>query len=202
MPLTDTAIRAAKPTEKQQKLFDGKGLYLLITPRGTKSWRLKYHFQGKEKLISLGTYPATSLKEAREKAADARKAIENGMDPSAQRKLEKQLSQNTFELVAMEWHARQSAKWSPSYADATLGRMRRNLFPFIGSTPVNAITAPELLALLRKVEARGTIGTTHALKHICSGIMRYAIATGRADHDPAADLRGALMPHVKKHRPA
>ena len=101
MSLTDTAIRAAKPAEKQQKLFDAKGLYLLITPGGTKSWRLKYHFQGKEKLISLGTYPATSLKEAREKAADARKAIENGIDPSAQRKLDKQLAQNTFELVAM-----------------------------------------------------------------------------------------------------
>ncbi|WP_338039505.1 Arm DNA-binding domain-containing protein, partial [Mailhella massiliensis] len=96
MSLTDTAIRAAKPAEKQQKLFDAKGLYLLIMPSGTKSWRLKYHFQGKEKLISLGTYPATSLKEAREKAADARKAIENGIDPSAQRKLDKQLAQNTF----------------------------------------------------------------------------------------------------------
>lgn len=202
MPLADTAIRAAKPAEKQQKLFDAKGLYLLITPSGTKSWRLKYHFQGKEKLISLGTYPATSLKEAREKAADARKAIENGIDPSAQRKLDKQLAQNTFELVAMEWIERQKTKWSPSYADTTYRRLKRNLFPFIGSKPVNAITAPELLALLRKVEARGIIGTAHALKNHCSCIMRYAIATGRAERDPAADLRGALMPHVKKHRPA
>ena len=202
MSLTDTAIRAAKPAEKQQKLFDAKGLYLLITPGGTKSWRLKYHFQGKEKLISLGTYPATSLKEAREKAADARKAIENGIDPSAQRKLDKQLAQNTFELVAMEWIERQKTKWSPVYADTTYRRLKRNLFPFIGSKPVNAITAPELLALLRKVEARGIIGTAHALKNHCSCIMRYAIATGRAERDPAADLRGALMPHVKKHRPA
>ena len=165
MSLTDTAIRAAKPAEKQQKLFDAKGLYLLITPGGTKSWRLKYHFQGKEKLISLGTYPATSLKEAREKAADARKAIENGIDPSAQRKLDKQLAQNTFELVAMEWIERQKTKWSPGYADTTYRRLKRNLFPFIGSKPVNAITAPELLALLRKVEARGIIGTAHALKN-------------------------------------
>ena len=202
MPLPDTAIRAAKPAEKAQKLFDGKGLYLLITPGGTKSWRLKYHFMGKEKLISLGSYPATSLKEAREKAMEARKTLENGIDPSAQRKQDKQLAQNTFELVAMEWLELQKRKWSPSYAETTYRRMKRNLFPFIGSKPVNAITAPELLTLLRKVEARGIIGTAHALKNHCSCIMRYAIATGRAERDPAADLRGALMPHVKKHRPA
>lgn len=201
IPLTDTAIRAAKPAEKAQKLFDGKGLYLLITPGGTKSWRLKYHFQGKEKLISLGTYPATSLKKAREKAIEARKAIESGIDPSAQRKLDKQLAQNTFELVAMEWIERQKTKWSPSYAETTYRRLKRNIFSFTGSKPVNTITAPELLALLRKVEARGIIGTAHTLKNHCSCIMRYAIATGRAEREPAADLRGALMPHVKKHRP-
>lgn len=119
MPLTDTAIRAAKPAEKAQKLFDGKGLYLLITPSGTKSWRLKYHFLGKEKLIFLGSYPSTSLKEAREKAADTRKTLENGINPSAQRKQDKQLAQNTFELVAMEWIERQKTKWSPNYADTT-----------------------------------------------------------------------------------
>jgi integrase len=202
MSLTDTALRAAKPTEKQQKLFDGNGLYLLVTPRGAKSWRLKYRFQGKEKLISLGAYPLVSLKEARERATAARKTLESGTDPSALRKKEKRMAQNTFELVAREWHEMQTAKWSATYAEATLNRMQRNLFPFIGSRSVNEVSAPEILALLRKVEARGMIGTAHALKYICSSIMRYAIATGRAERDPAADLRGALTPHVKKHRPA
>jgi integrase len=202
MPLTDTALRAAKPTEKTQKLFDGSGLYLLITPKGAKSWRLKYQFQRKEKLISLGPYPLVSLKEARERATAARKTLESGVDPTAQRKQKKQRTLITFELVALEWHERQSAKWTASYAEATLNRMKRNLFPAIGSTPVNAVTAPEILTLLRKVEARGQIGTAHALKQLCSGVFRYAIATGRAERDPAADLRGALAPNLKKHRPA
>lgn len=202
MPLTDAALRAVKPTDKTQKLFDGNGLHLAVTPQGKKSWRLKYRFQGKEKLLTLGAYPLVSLKEARERAIAARKTLEGGIDPSAQRKREKHIAKNTFELVAREWHEMQTAKWSATYAEATLNRMKRNLFPFIGSTPVNEVTAPEILALLRKVEARGQVGTAHALKHICSGVMRYAIATGRAERDPAADLRGALAPHVKKHRPA
>jgi integrase len=143
-----------------------------------------------------------SLKEARERATAARKTLEGGTDPSALRKQEKQADRTTFELVALEWHERQTAKWSASYAEATLNRMKRNLFPFIGSKAVNEVTAPEILALLRKVEARGTIGTAHALKDICSSVMRYAIATGWAERDPAADLRGALSPYVKKHRPA
>jgi integrase len=202
MPLNDTALRAVKPAEKTQKLFDGNGLYLLVTPGGSKSWRLKYRFQGKEKLISLGPYPLVSLKEARERATAARKTLESGTDPSAQRQQEKNMAQTTFELVAREWHEMQTPKWSATYAEATLNRMQRNLFPFIGSKPVNTISSPEILSLLRKVEARGAIGSAHALKNICSCVMRYAIATGRAERDPAADLRGALSPHVKKHRPA
>ena len=202
MSLTDTALRAVKPTEKTQKLFDGNGLYLLVTPGGSKSWRLKYRFQGKEKLISLGPYPMVTLKEARERATVARKTLEGGTDPSAQRKQEKHMAQNTFELVAREWHEMQIPKWSATYAEATMNRMKRNLFPAIGSKPVNEISAPDILAILRKVEARGIIGTAHAIKYICSSIMRYAIVTGRAERDPAADLRGALAPHVKKHHPA
>ena len=202
MPLTDTALRAVKPSGKTQKLFDGNGLYLLVTPKGAKSWRFKYYFQGREKLLSLGPYPLVPLKEARERVTAARKVLEGGTDPSAQRQREKQQAQVTFELVALEWHEKQTAKWTPKYAEATMNRMKRNLFPAIGSRPVNEVSAPEILAILRKVEARGIIGTAHALKYICSCVMRYAIATGRAERDPAADLRGALTPHVKKHRPA
>ena len=110
MALTDTAIRAAKAEDKARKLFDGDGLFLFVTPTGTKSWRLKYRFQGKEKLISLGPYPTVSLKEARERATAARKTLESGTDPSAERKREKNMTQNTFEMVAREWHAMKSAK--------------------------------------------------------------------------------------------
>ncbi len=202
MPLTDTALRAAKPTEKTQKSFDGNGLYLIITPKGAKSWRLKYRFQGKEKLISLGPYPLVSLKEARERSLVARKTLEGGIDPSAERKQAKNKTQNTFELVAREWHEMQSTKWTKTTATAVMQRMKRNFFPFIGAKPIDEVTAPEILALLRKVEARGTISSAHDLKHACSGVMRYAIATGRAERDPTADLRGALTPNRKKHRPA
>ncbi len=200
--LTDTTIRAAKATDKPRKLFDSNGLYLHITEKGTKIWRLKYRFQNREKLISLGHYPAVSLKDAREKALEARKTLEAGNDPSAERKLKRQEAQTTFELVAREWHELQSAKWSKKYSVRVMNILTRNLFPFIGSKPISEITAPEILALLRKVEARGVIGTAHALKYACSNIMHYAIATGRAERDPAADLRGALKPYIKKHRPA
>jgi integrase len=202
MALTDTALRAVKSGEKAIKLFDGDGLFLFVTPSGTKSWRLKYHFQNKEKLIVLGQYPLLSLKEARQRAMDARKSIANGKDPSAERKQAKVLLQNTFEMVAMEWHQKQSPAWSSNYAETNMYRMRRNLFPHVGSRPIADITAPELLTVLRKIEARGTFEVAHCVRNLCSGIFRYAIATGRAERDPAADLRGALSARVRKNRAA
>lgn len=202
MPLTDTTLRNAKPSEKQIKLFDGHGLFLLIAPSGTKAWRLKYSFHGKEKLISLGLYPTVSLKEARERAATARKDIENGSDPSEKRKLKKSACQNTFEGVALEWHEQNKHKWSEVYAKTIMHRMKRNLFPQIGSKPVHLVSAPELLALLRKIEARGAKDITHIVRSICSSVFRYAIATGRAERDPAADLKGALAPRVRRNLPS
>lgn len=202
MSLTDTAIRAAKPSDKARKLFDGGGLFLFITPAGAKSWRLKYRFLNKEKLLALGLYPQVSLKEARERAADARKMLESGKDPSVERKQSKVLMQNTFELVAMEWHEKQTPAWSQGYAGDILQRMHRNIFPIIGSRPVAAVSAPELLALLRKIEARGTIEVAHVVRTICSSVFRYAIITGRAERDPAADLKGALSARVRKSHPA
>lgn len=202
MPLTDTTLRNAKPSEKQIKLFDGHGLFLLIAPSGTKAWRLKYSFHGKEKLISLGLYPTVSLKEARERAATARKDIENGIDPSEKRKLKKSACQNTFEGVALEWHEQNKHKWSEVYAKTIMHRMKRNLFPQIGSKPVHLVSAPELLALLRKIEARGAKDIPHIVRSICSSVFRYAIATGRAERDPAADLKGALAPRVRRNLPS
>jgi len=145
MPLTDTAIRVAKPTESQQKLFDGSGLYLLIFPSGSKVWRFKYHFQGREKLISLGQYPAVSLKDAREKAADARKTLGGGNDPSAERKAAKLQLQNTFEIVAREWHEKQAVAWTKPYAAKLMRHMEKNLFPYIGNRAVGEIKPSELL---------------------------------------------------------
>ncbi len=202
MPLTDTTLRNAKPGEKQIKLFDGHGLFLLIAPSGTKAWRLKYSFQGREKLISLGLYPTVSLKEARERAATARKDIENGIDPSEKRKLEKTACQNTFEAVALEWYEQNKHKWSENTAKSILHRMKRNLFPQIGSKTVHLVSAPELLALLRKIEARGVKDIPHIVRSISSSVFRYAIATGRAERDPAADLKGALAPRVRRNLPS
>jgi hypothetical protein len=127
--LTDTTIRAAKASEKARKLFDANGLYLHITEKGTKIWRLKYPFQGKEKLISLGRYPTVSLKETREKAMEARKTLETGSDPSTERKLKKQAAGNTFELVAREWHELQSAKWTDKYSARVMNLLTRNFSP-------------------------------------------------------------------------
>ena len=192
MSLTDTAIRGAKPTSKPQKLFDGNGLFLFITPSGTKSWRLKYRFQGREKLLTLGTYPQTSLKEAREACIVAKKSLSGGVDPSAEKKLKNKIALTSFEAVAREWHNNQKPGWTTAYAEDVMERIQKNVFPYLGTRPIGEITPPELLSVLRKIEARGAIDQAHRVRGICSLIFRYAIATGRAERDTAADLRGAL----------
>lgn len=202
MSLTDTAIRAVKPPEKQQKLFDGSGLYLLLFPSGSKVWRFKYHFQGREKLISLGAYPDVSLKEAREKASEARKLLGSGKDPSAERQHSKLKYRNTFEIIAREWHEKQAPAWSATYTDIVLRRMELNVFPHIGSKPVSAISAAEVLALLRKIEARDAINMAQSIRSLCSNVFRYAVITGRAERDPAADIQGAITTRVVKNRAA
>ncbi|GHV49915.1 integrase [Deltaproteobacteria bacterium] len=202
MPLTDTAIRAVKPSDKQQKLFDERGLFLLVAPTGSKIWRFKYRFQGKEKLISFGHYPDVSLKDAREKATEARKILGSGNDPSAERKAAKLQLANTFELVAREWHEKQAAAWSAHYAMRMLSNMEKNIFPHIGARPVADIKPSELLPVMRAMEARNAVTIAHTMRAACSGIFRYAVITGRAERDPAADIRGAITPHVTKNRAA
>lgn len=202
MPLTDTAIRAAKPSEKQQKLFDGSGLYLLLFPNGSKVWRFKYHFQGREKLISLGAYPDVSLKEAREKASESRKILGTGKDPSAERQHSKLQHRNTFEILAREWHEKQIPAWSVTYAGEALRQMEVNVFPYIGSKPVNAISAAELLPILHKVEARNAINMAQRIRSLCSNVFRYAVITGRAERNPAADIQGAITARAVKNRAA
>jgi integrase len=202
MPLTDTAIRNAKAEEKDRKLTDGAGLYLFVTSKGGKLWRFKYRFEGKEKLLSFGSYPEITLAEAREKRDAARKQVANGVDPGQVKKAKKAAqvqTDSTFEVVAREWHLKFSGTWSYSHAETTLKRLRLDVFPVLGTRPIGEIKAPEILAMLRRIESRGALETAHRVRTICGQIFRYAVATGRAERDPAADLKGALPPYKKGH---
>lgn len=202
MALTDAAIRAAKPAEKPKKLFDGGGLFLLVAPTGTKSWRLKYRFLGKEKLMTLGLYPLVSLKEAREHSLEAKKLLASGKDPSVEKRLNRLQLQCTFEIVAREWHEKQGPNWSDHYRIRTLASLVKNAFPYIGDRPIAEVSAQELLMMLRRLEDRGTLATAHAVRGLCSSIFRYAIATGRAERNPVPDIHGALPAHLRKSHPA
>jgi integrase len=200
MPLNDIAIRNAKPEAKQRKFYDSGGLFLLVTPKGGKWWRFKYRFGGKEKLLSLGTYPKVSLKDAREERDEIKKLLRKRIDPALKRKAEKQAEagQGSFDAVAREWFVKFSQSWSQRHADTIEQRLENYILPNLGQRHINEITAPELLAVLRKIESSGYIETAHRVKQICGQIFRYAIATGRKDHDPAADLKGALPPAKPK----
>ena len=203
MKLTDTALRVVKPTDKPQKLFDGNGLFLFILPSGTKSWRLKYRFHGKEKLLTLGLYPQTSLKEARILSADAKKNLSGGIDPGEVKKLSQKTEEKaSVEAVAREWYTKQLPTWSKRHSEDVIERLEKNIFPFIGSRPLAEITPPELLSVLRRIEARGAIETAHRVRGICSLFFRYAIVAGYGERDPAADLRGAITSRVSKPRAA
>lgn len=203
MSLSDTKIKNAKPQEKAYRLYDERGLYLEVSPKGGKWWRFKYRFRGKEKRISLGTYPDTKLAKAREKRDEARTLVSQDIDPSQHKKAHKaaqaNLSANSFELVALEWHSKKSPTWSQIHADNIMGRLKRDVFPWLGQRPIAEITAPELLQVIRRIEERGAIETAHRVLSNCGEVFRYAIATGRAERDVAADLRGALQPAIKKH---
>jgi integrase len=201
MPLTDTAVRSAKPQAKAVKLFDGGGLYLEVNPAGGKWWRWKYRFGGKEKRLSLGVYPDVSLKAAREKRDAARQQLAAGIDPGQARRAEKlaQAGAESFEAIAREWHAKFSPGWVASHGDRILKRLEKDLFPWVGKRPIAEIKAPELLAVLRRIESRGALETAHRAMQNCGQVFRYAVATGRAERDPTGDLRGALPAPKEKH---
>ena len=176
MPLTDTAIRGIKPADKARKFFDGNGLFLYVAPSGTKSWRVKYRFQGREKLLTLGTYPQLSLKEAREASNDAKKLLRRGIDPSVQKKAASRIEENSFEAIAREWHANKKSAWSERYAEDVLERIAVNVFPYLGKYPISEITPPELLAVLRKIEARGASYQANRILESCSQILQNHVA--------------------------
>ncbi len=203
MPLSDAKVRAAKPAEKRYRLSDEKGLYLQVDPNGSKYWRMAYRFDGKQKTLALGVYPETGLKDARDRCDEARKQLANGVDPGNVKKAQKaarlERAGNSFEVLAREWYEKLSGTWSPSHGDRIIRRFERDVFPLIGGLPVAEITAPVLLAAVRKIEERGAIETAHRAMQNCGQVIRYAIATGRAERDPTPDLRGALTPVQATH---
>ena len=203
MALSDTKIKALKPKEKPYKIADGLGLYLLVSATGSKLWRFKYRVDGKEKVLALGSYPDTPLKKARTKRDEARTLHADGIDPSAKRKAEKLArivaAENSLEAVAREWQEKFKPRWSPSHAEKILTRLKNDIFPWLGKHPIADIEPPELLETIRRIESRGALDSAHRTLQTCGQVFRYAIATGRANRDVTADLRGALPPVKKSH---
>jgi len=202
--LSDAAARNAKSKSKPYKLADGDGLFLLVMPSGSKYWRLKYFFAGKEKTLALGVYPDVPLADARERRAQARKTLAAGTDPGEAKKDAKRQTAlkiaNDFEVVAREWFEKRKHEWKPNFAEMILDRLERHILPKLGQRPIADITAPEVLAMLRVVEGKGALELARRLMQMCGQIFMYAIATGRAERNPVTDLRGALKTPVVKHR--
>ena len=201
MSLTNFDVKSAKAQPKNYVLKDERGLYLEVSTSGGKWWRLRYTFNGKESRLSLGTYPDISLKDARERRDEARTLIAKGIDPSRKRQHERKEASGAFtlEAVARDWAQKFSHTWTEGHAELTLRRLELNIFPYMGKRPVGEITAPELLTTLRRIETRGALEVARRVRGICSMVFRYAVATGLAERDPAADLRGALAPPPKRH---
>jgi len=203
MSLFDATLRKAKPKDRPYKLYDEKGLFLIVTPKGGKWWRFRYKLGGREKLLSLGTYPDVALQLARDKRDDARKLLADNIDPGEHRKaskLKKQIqAANSFEIVAREWFTSHEPNWAKSHSSKIIKRLENDIFPWLGNRPIHEINAPELLDSIRRIQKRGVIETAHRTLATCGQIFRYAIATGRTDRDTAADLRGSLPPVKEKH---
>jgi integrase len=209
MALTDIKIKALKPgikpdktpTKKSYKVSDERGLYLEVTPSGSKLWRFKYRIDGREKLLSVGIYPDIGLKEARNARDELRKQVANGIDPSHLRKAKKhsRAGHETFEYIAREWHEKFKRNWTEDHASRTLKRLEQNIFPWLGSRNIKEIKPSDLLESLQRVEKRGALETAHRIKQICGQVFRYAISTSRAENDITAALKEALPPNKVKH---
>ncbi|EPV6103722.1 tyrosine-type recombinase/integrase, partial [Escherichia coli] len=205
MKLNARQVDAAKPREKAYKLADGAGLYLEVVPSGSRYWRMKYRFNGKEKRMAFGVYPTVSLAQARALRDEAKKKLAEGIDPSFAKKEEKlvrdvQLN-NTFQAVALEWHGTKVSRWSEGYASDIMEAFNKDIFPYIGQQPVNEIKPLVLLNVLRRMESRGATEKAKKVRQRCSEVFRYAIVTGRAEYNPAADLTSAMSGHESKHYP-
>lgn len=201
MPLSDTAARTAKPGPKPRKLADGGGLYLLVKPNGSKLWRLKYRVAGRERLLAIGAYPEISLKDARARRDEARSLLAAGTDPSAakQQASREAAGADTFSAVAEDWFSHARDGWTEGHAVTVRSRLDRDVLPWLGREKINRIEAPNVLAVLRRVEARGAIETAHRIKTIIHQVFAHAVATGQAIRNPASDLpSSALKPVTPK----
>jgi integrase len=194
--LTDRAIKAARPRARPYKLADGRGLYLFITPKGSRLWRQKFRWNGVEKVLSFGPYPDVSLAAARELAGEAKKDLRQGRNPGAMKRAARVAAASllSFEAIARDWHQRSTPRWGASHAAEVLTSLERHLFPALGGLPIDDITPPLLLAALRRIEATGSIDTAHRVRQRASSVFVYALACGLGQGDPATIVRGALAP--------
>ena len=204
MPLSETTVRTAKPRPKAYRLSDGHGLYVEVAPNGSRYWRLKYRFEGKEKRLALGVYPVVTLARAREDALHARRELHDGFDPS-QKKRERvrdgQLAAaNAFEKVALEWHDFMKPKWTPHHARNVVESLEQDIFPALGRRPINEMKAPEFLDAIRRIEKRGAIDIAQRVRQRCGAVFSYAIGVGYADTNPIAAMKGIFVTHRKTPR--
>lgn len=203
MKLTVKQIDSSKARERDYKLSDGGGLYLLVKSNGSKYWRLKYRFDGKEKLFSIGVYPVVTLADARRKRDDAKKLLSDGVDPGEKKK-ERRLSAkaesvNTFKNIALEWYEGRKDRWSVGYREDMMDAFEKDVFPYIGDRPIADIKPLELLEVLSIMEKRGATEKLKKVRQRCGEVWKYAIITGRAEYNPAPDLAGAFIPHKREH---
>lgn len=193
LPLTDAQVSKAKPRDKDYKLSDGGGLHLLVTKTGGKLWRFQYRFNGKQKSLALGQYPQITLASARKRRGEARTLLANERDPGEEKKAAKKAAAlkdaSSFELIAREWFSKNEPVWSSGHALTVQNRLNKDVFPTIGKKPVSEITASDVLTMLLKIEARGAAETALRIKMMCGQVFRYAVATGRLEHDPSAALK-------------
>lgn len=200
--LTNVAVRQAKAKDKPYKISDSGGLYLLVNSTG-KYWRMNYRFAGKQKTLAIGVYPAITLVEARKKKDEAKDQLANDIDPAITKSIRKHVirhaAENTFKAVALEWHAKNTKTWAESTSNNIKRYLEKDIFPWLGNRVIKDITAPDLLAVLRKIESRGAHEKAQRCREYAGRVFRYAIATGRAERDPSGDLRGALTPVKVKH---
>ena len=206
MPLTDTELKKAKPREKSYKLFDGGGLYIEITPNGSKGWRYKYRINGKEKRISLGVYPEVSLKDARFRHSEQRQLVSQGVDPSEKRKATKLARAdgmgNTFEVISREWYAINQKSWNPSHGVRIIRRLELNIFPYLGNIPITEITNQKLIEVIKRIHSRGVLETAHRAVQNCAQVFKFAILTSRAEINVAENIKGFLPAVKEKHHAA
>lgn len=203
MKLNDKTCKNLKPKDKPYKKADGWGLYIDVKPTGSKLWRFKYRFNGKEKLLSFGSYPIVPLADARDRRDTARKLLANNIDPSTHKKEEKRKqilsNENTFEAIAREWWENQKSGWTANHASYNLRRLEQNIFPEIGNLPVSDIKRSEVLHALQKIQGRGANEIAYRIQGLCSRIFDYALLKELCENNPAIGLRQALSPYKKEH---